>query len=74
MCVLEGCAGGGTCRLLSFQCDGLSMVVGVRMGEGLLLPVVLVVHGFMVGASLWWAGCCCPWGGLLSVCACGRCW
>ena len=60
--MLEGCAGGGACRLSSFQCGGLSVVVGVRVGGGLLLPMALVVHGSMVGASLWWAGCHCPWG------------
>ena len=65
---LQGCAGGGTHHLLLFQRDGLSIVVGVCVVGGFLLPV----------------GACCSWvhgWGIivvgrvsLSVCACGRCW
>ena len=52
-------AGGGAHHLLWFQHGGLSMVVGVRVGGESSLPVALVVHGSMAGASLWWAGCHC---------------
>ena len=52
-------AGGGTHRLLWFQRGGLSVVVGVHVGGESSLPVALVVHGSMAGASLWWAGCRC---------------
>ena len=33
---LEGCAGGGARRPLWFHCDGLGVVVGIRVGGGVV--------------------------------------
>ena len=71
---LEGCAGGGGRCPSWFQHDGLSMVVGVRVGGGSSLAMGACrswVHGWgivVVGRESL------SMGGLLSVCTCGRCW
>ena len=70
---LEGCAGGGARRPSWFHCDGLGVVVGVRVGGGSSLPVgacrswvrcwgILVVD--RVSLSV---GCRCPWGVVVHV-------
>ena len=84
-CTLVGGVGGGARRLSWFRCDGLGVVVGVRMGGGSSLPVgacrswvrgwgILVVGRVslsVVGRCPWWVV---VRGGSLSVCACERCW
>ena len=72
---LEGCTGGGACRLSWFQHDGLSVVVGVRMGGGSLSLPVGACRSWFRGWEIIVVG----WvslsvGGSLSVCASGRCW
>ena len=39
-----GCAGGGARCLLWFQCDGLSVVVGIRVGGGSSLIQSVGIH------------------------------
>ena len=56
---LEGCAGSGARRPSWFHRDGLSVVVGVRVGGGRRSPWALVVHGsvgqqVVVVVKQWW--------------------
>ena len=80
-CVLEGCARGGARRPSWFQCDGLRVVVGVRVGGGLSLPVgacrswVRLWLGHRCGGQgVSVGGGSLSMGETLFVCACGRCW